>query len=165
MNNLLSYCGLVDAGISPSEKIYLYYKKKLPLQDRDLPYSWHIGEQNVQRIKWQHFFSQPVQKFLILFEYFQQMFWLKVDELTIDLMWQLCAEMMSWVGRWVELVVYVLKDSECFILFAENSQIFLKISVIPILLTFMYRISSYSFRGNYSFLTFALCTVTFDHST
>ena len=28
-----------------------------------------------------------------------------------------------------------------------------------------YRISSYSFRGNYSFLTFALCTVTFDHST
>ena len=28
-----------------------------------------------------------------------------------------------------------------------------------------YRISSYSFRGNYSFLTFALCTVTFDLST
>ena len=28
-----------------------------------------------------------------------------------------------------------------------------------------YRISSYSFRGNYSFLTFALCTVTFHHST
>ena len=28
-----------------------------------------------------------------------------------------------------------------------------------------YRISSYSFRGNYSFLNFALCTVTFDHST
>ena len=28
-----------------------------------------------------------------------------------------------------------------------------------------YRISSYSFRGNYSFLTLALCTVTFDLST
>ena len=28
-----------------------------------------------------------------------------------------------------------------------------------------YRISSYSFRGNYSFLTLALCTVTFDHIT
>ena len=39
--------------------------------------------------------------------------------------------MMSWVGC-------LLKDSELFVLFAENSQIFLKISVIPILLTFMY---------------------------
>ena len=28
-----------------------------------------------------------------------------------------------------------------------------------------YRISSYSFRGNYSFLTLALCTVTFGYST
>ena len=28
-----------------------------------------------------------------------------------------------------------------------------------------YRISTYSFRENYSFLTLALCTVTFDHST
>ena len=38
---------------------------------------------------------------------------------------------MSWVGC-------LLKDSELFILFAENSQILLKISVIPILLTFIY---------------------------
>ena len=30
---------------------------------------------------------------------------------------------------------------------------------------FSYRISSYSFRGNYSLLTLALCTVTFDIST
>ena len=30
---------------------------------------------------------------------------------------------------------------------------------------FKYRISSYSFRGNYSFLTLALCTVTFGDST
>ena len=36
--------------------------------------------------------------------------------------------MMSWVGC-------LLKDSELFILFAENSQILIKISVIPILLT------------------------------
>ena len=36
---------------------------------------------------------------------------------------------MSWVG-------YLLKDSELFILFAENSQILLKITVILILLTF-----------------------------
>ena len=33
----------------------------------------------------------------------------------------------------------LLKDSELFILFAENSQILLKIYVIPILLTFKYR--------------------------
>ena len=39
--------------------------------------------------------------------------------------------MKSWVQR-------LLKDSELFILFAENSQILLKISVIPILLTFIY---------------------------
>ena len=41
---------------------------------------------------------------------------------------------MSWVG-------YLLKDSELFILFAENSQILLKISVIPILLTFIYLVA------------------------
>ena len=29
----------------------------------------------------------------------------------------------------------------------------------------LYRISSYSFRGNYCFLTLDLCTVTFDGST
>ena len=38
------------------------------------------------------------------------------------------SSMMSWDGC-------LLKDSELFILFAENSQILLKISVIPILLT------------------------------
>ena len=37
---------------------------------------------------------------------------------------------MSWVG-------FLLRDSELFILLAENSQIPLKISVIPILLTFI----------------------------
>ena len=37
---------------------------------------------------------------------------------------------MSWVGC-------LLPNSELFILFAENSQILFKISVIPILLTFM----------------------------
>ena len=41
---------------------------------------------------------------------------------------QLSAAMMSWVGC-------LLKNSELFILFAENSQILLKISVVPILLT------------------------------
>ena len=41
---------------------------------------------------------------------------------------------MSWVGC-------LLKDSEIFVLFAENSQILLKISVIPILLTFMYLVA------------------------
>ena len=39
-----------------------------------------------------------------------------------------------WVGC-------LLNDSELFILFAENSQILLKISVIPILLTFMYLVA------------------------
>jgi len=42
--------------------------------------------------------------------------------------------MMSWVGC-------LLKDSEIFILFAENSQILLKISVTPILLTFIHLIA------------------------
>ena len=41
------------------------------------------------------------------------------------------SSMMSWVGC-------LLTDSDIFILFAENSQILLKISVIPILLTLMY---------------------------
>ena len=41
---------------------------------------------------------------------------------------------MSWVGC-------LLKDSELFILFAENSQILLEISVIPILLTFIYLVA------------------------
>ena len=35
----------------------------------------------------------------------------------------------------------LLKDSELLILFADNSQIVLKISVIPILLTFMYLVA------------------------
>ena len=41
------------------------------------------------------------------------------------------SSMMSWVGC-------LLKESELFILFAENSQTLLKIFVIPILLTFIY---------------------------
>ena len=41
---------------------------------------------------------------------------------------------ISWVGC-------LLKKSKLFILFAENSQILLKISVIPILLTFMYLVA------------------------
>ena len=39
--------------------------------------------------------------------------------------------LMSWAGC-------LLKDSELLIFFAENSQILLKISVIPILLIFIY---------------------------
>ena len=41
---------------------------------------------------------------------------------------------MSWVGC-------LLKASELFVLFAESSQILLKISVIPILLTFIKSVS------------------------
>ena len=41
---------------------------------------------------------------------------------------------MSWVGC-------LLTDSELFVLFAENSQIFLKISGIPIILTFTYLVA------------------------
>jgi len=48
---------------------------------------------------------------------------------------------MSWVG-------WLLKDSELFILFAENRQIRLKISVIPILLTFIYLVALYLFVIN-----------------
>ena len=43
--------------------------------------------------------------------------------------------MMRWVGC-------LLKNIELFILFSENSQILLKISVIPILLTFIYLVKS-----------------------
>mgnify|MGYP006975843901 CR=1 FL=1 len=42
--------------------------------------------------------------------------------------------MMSWVG-------FLLNDSELFILYAENNQILLKISVIPILFTFIYLVA------------------------
>ena len=49
--------------------------------------------------------------------------------------------MMSWVDC-------LLKDSVLFILFAENSQILLKISVIPILLTFMYLVALNLFANN-----------------
>ena len=45
------------------------------------------------------------------------------------------SSMMSWVGC-------LLKDSEVFfMLFAENSQILFKISVIPILLPFIYLVA------------------------
>ena len=43
-----------------------------------------------------------------------------------------CNDELSWTMSWVGCL---LKDSELFILFAENSQILLKISVIPIPLT------------------------------
>ena len=42
---------------------------------------------------------------------------------------------MSWVG-WL-----ITKNSESFVLFAENSQILVKFSVIPILLIFMYPVA------------------------
>ena len=41
----------------------------------------------------------------------------------------------------MSLVGCLLKDSELFILFSENSQILLKSSVFPILLTFMYLVA------------------------
>ena len=48
--------------------------------------------------------------------------------------------MMNWVWRQVELVVQQ-KIQSFFVLFAENSQVLLKISVIPILLTFMHLVA------------------------
>jgi hypothetical protein len=42
----------------------------------------------------------------------------------------------------------LLKDSELFILFTENSQILLKISVIPIFLTFIYLVALYLLVNN-----------------
>ena len=49
--------------------------------------------------------------------------------------------MMSWVGR-------LLPDSELLIGFAENSQILLKNSVIPILSTFMYLLALNNFAAH-----------------
>ena len=48
----------------------------------------------------------------------------------------------------MSLVGYLLKDSELFILFAENRQILLKISVIPILLAFIYLVALYLLVNN-----------------
>ena len=77
-------------------------------------------------------------KFLLLYDlltfFAPNCFWTTVC-------WQLClirAAMMSWTMSWVGCL---LKDSELFTLFAENSQILLKISVIPILLTFIYLVA------------------------
>ena len=58
------------------------------------------------------------------------------------LMLQLSVAMMSWVRVWVDFIVYYVTDSEVFILFEEIKQILLKISFIPIFLTFMYLSSS-----------------------
>ena len=54
---------------------------------------------------------------------------------------QLCASVMSWVDC-------LLTDSELFILFADKSQILLKISVIPILLAFIYLVALNLFVNN-----------------
>ena len=53
--------------------------------------------------------------------------------------------MMNWVWRQVELVVQQ-KIQSFFVLFAENSQILLKISVAPILLTFMHLVALNLFK-------------------
>ena len=50
------------------------------------------------------------------------------------------ATMMSWGRVWVDSL---LTDSEVFFLFAENSQILVKISIILIFLTFMYLVTLY----------------------
>merc|ERR1712086_418114 len=47
----------------------------------------------------------------------------------------------------------------------NNQHYFIIKTIIPIPSQYGYRISAYSFRGNYSFLNLTLCTVTFDHST
>ena len=55
---------------------------------------------------------------------------------------QLSVTMMNWVQVWVDLTVY--KHIQRFlILFAEISQIILKIYFIPILLTFTYLVALY----------------------
>jgi hypothetical protein len=46
---------------------------------------------------------------------------------------------MSWLQAWIDLIVYLQINSEGFILFREIDQILLKISFIPILLTFIYQ--------------------------
>ena len=61
-------------------------------------------------------------------------FWIYKTCVTIMCRNDELSSTMSWVGG-------LLKDSELFILFAENSQILLKISFIPILLTFIYLVT------------------------
>ena len=60
--------------------------------------------------------------------------WKQIISVTIMCRNDELSSTMSWVGC-------LLKDSELFILFAENSQILLKISVIPILWTFIYLVA------------------------
>ena len=71
----------------------------------------------------------PAYKLCIFSSVNGDMIWVYV---ICHLLRQLSAAMMSWVGC-------LLKDSDIFILFAINSQIFLKISVI--LLTFMFQVA------------------------
>ena len=71
--------------------------------------------------------------FFLLQEKFNDQPWVGT-QVNSALVWQLCATMMSSVGC-------LLTDSDIFILFARNSQILLKISVILILLTFMYLVA------------------------
>ena len=102
--------------------------KKLSTQihnaDKDLGYAHHMFWRFLNLRVYDFFF-------VIFFVFLQGRSFLKrrpVHCVTI------CATMMSWVGC-------LLKDSELFILVAENSQILLKISVIPIILTFIYLVA------------------------
>ena len=64
--------------------------------------------------------------------------WTLSIDLLVRHLWQLWTAMMSLTMSWVGCLQ---KDSELFILFARNSQILLKISVIPILLIFIYLVA------------------------
>ena len=74
---------------------------------------------SILNIKYWSFFTQI--KYLHYYPY----------DFCDNYVWQ---SMMSWVG-------FLIKDSDVFILFAENSQILFKTSVIPILLTFLYLVA------------------------
>ena len=68
----------------------------------------------------------------------------KCPHFLLGMLYLICVTIMcrnddlSWTMSWIGCL---LKDSGIFILFAENSQILLKISVIPIFSTFMYLVA------------------------
>ena len=89
------------------------------------------GYVNAKCLFWLQYVSVWLFSYCSSLKQLQITIWLQVILSQIKVfLWQLCATMMSWVGC-------LRKDSKLFILFAENSQILLKISVIPILLTFI----------------------------
>ena len=105
-----------------------------------------------------------------------------LDQLIFSVIWEIqlkqikaCQSMSKNCGRFILPIGLSFDSLQVFLYFLfPLDQLILRIVECPRLWRITknscffdsnYCISSYSFRGNYSFLTLALCTVTFDLST